>query len=161
MRLERPKLASRVKPLLEAAQLWDAPLETTKKEWLERVLALVLPRVRRLPDFVEQAKPFLAATVEYDPEAIAKHLTGPDLAGHVAALAEALRDVEPFDEAGIESALRAVADARRIKAGVLIHAARVAATGRSVSPGIFEVLALLGKSKTLARLEALRRFLEP
>ena len=51
----------------------------------------------------------------------------------------------PFDEATIERVLRGVADARGIKAAALIHAARIAATGKAVSPGIFEVLALLGK----------------
>ena len=57
-----------------------------------------------------------------------------------------------FDEAAIERVVRAVADARGIKAAALIHAARIAATGKAVSPGIFEVLALLGKAQTLARL---------
>lgn len=55
--------------------------------------------------------------------------------------------------------LRSVADARGIKAGVLIHAARIAATGKAVSPGLFEVLALLGKPRTIARLQELVRFL--
>ena len=52
--------------------------------------------------------------------------------------------------------LRSVADARGIKAAALIHAARIAATGQAVSPGIFEVLALLGKPLTLSRLRELR-----
>ena len=55
--------------------------------------------------------------------------------------------------------LRSVADARGIKAAALIHAARIAATGKAVSPGIFEVLALLGKPLTLSRLRDLVRFL--
>jgi glutamyl-tRNA synthetase len=152
MRLAPSDLVARATPLLEAAQLWVPELGTTKREWLEKVLALVLPRVRGLPDIVEQARPFLAERIEYDADAVAKHLVGPDLAGHLAALAEALRDVNPFDESHIEGALRAVAEARRIKAGVLIHAARVATTGQAVSPGIFEVLALLGKERTLKRL---------
>ena len=55
--------------------------------------------------------------------------------------------------------LRSVADARGIKAAALIHAARIAATGKAVSPGIFEVLALLGKPLALSRLRDLVRFL--
>ena len=65
------------------------------------------------------------------------------------------KDDEPFDEATIERVLREVADARRIKAAALIHAARIAATGKAVSPGIFEVLALMGKPLTFARLRSL------
>jgi glutamyl-tRNA synthetase len=160
MRLDRAQLATRVAPLLQAAGLLDEQLAAGKREWLERVLVLVLPRVRRLPDFVEQARPFLAPDVEYDRDAVQKHLTTPALAGHVQALVEALRGAEPFDEATIERVLRAVADARGVKAGVLIHAARVAATGKAVSPGLFEVLALLGKPVTIARLEHVVRFLK-
>jgi glutamyl/glutaminyl-tRNA synthetase len=116
--------------------------------------------VRRLPDFVAQVSPFMTATVEYDPEAVRKHLTTADLGQHIEALIAAIEaDSEPFHEAAIERTLRAVADARGIKAAALIHAARIAATGRAVSPGIFEVLALLGKPLTLSRLRDLVRFL--
>jgi glutamyl-tRNA synthetase len=64
-----------------------------------------------------------------------------------------LAGVAPFDPASIESALRAVADERGIKAGVLIHATRVAVTGQAVSPGLFEVLALVGRDRVLKRLK--------
>ena len=53
----------------------------------------------------------------------------------------------------IESALREVAAARGIKAGVLIHATRVAVTGQAVSPGVFELLALVGRDRSVARLD--------
>ena len=150
-----------VKPLLQAAGLWRDELdEARRREWLQRVLRLVLPRVKRLPDFVEQARPFLTTTVEYDPEAVRKHLTTADLDGHVDALIAALEaDGEAFEEAAIERVLRGVADARGIKAAALIHAARIAATGKGVSPGIFEVLALLGKPLTLSRLRDLAQYL--
>ena len=153
-------LVPRVKPLLEAAGHWRPEYDAERREWLQRVLRLVLPRVRRLPDFVEQARPFLESIVEFDPEAVRKHLTQADLDDHVEALAKALEtDAEPFDEPTIETVLRGVADSRGIKAAALIHAARIAATGKAVSPGIFEVLALMGKSIVLARLGNLARFL--
>jgi glutamyl-tRNA synthetase len=158
-RLNAVDLLARVKPLLQAAGLWSGDFEAGRRDWLHRVLVLVTPRVKRLPDFVDQARPFLASTVEYDPEAIRKHLNQADLDTHVEALAAALRDAEPFDEGTIERVLRQVADQRGIKAAALIHAARVAATGAAVSPGIFEVLALLGKTLTVARLESLTAFL--
>lgn len=149
-----------VKPLFEAAGLWRDELERDRRDWFSRVLRLVLPRVKRLPDFVEQAGPFLAARVELDPDAVRKHLTLADLDEHLGVLTAVLeRDAEPWDEITIERVLRGVADARRIKAATLIHAARIAATGRAVSPGIFEVLALLGKPLTLARLREMVAFL--
>jgi glutamyl-tRNA synthetase len=160
-RLNPDDLVERVKPLLQSAGLWADDLDDVgRREWLQRVLRLVLPRVRRLPEFAGQAAPFLTATVEYDPEAVRKHLTSADLDGHIEALIAALEaDTEPFNEAAIERVLRNVADARGIKAAALIHAARIAATGKAVSPGVFEVLALMGKSLTLSRLRDLVRFL--
>jgi glutamyl-tRNA synthetase len=159
-RLSHDELVARVKPLLQTAGLWDHEFETSKRVWIQRVLTLVVPRVRRLPDFVEQGRPFFSATVQYDPEAVRKYVSEADVDKHVQALAVALQDAEPFDELTIERVLRSVADARGIKAGVLIHAARVAATGKGVSPGLFEVLALLGKERTIARLKDLARFLK-
>jgi glutamyl-tRNA synthetase len=153
-------LVGRVRPQLEAAGLWSEEYGGERRLWLQRVLTLVMPRVRRLPDFVEQAGPFLTRTVDYDPEAVRKHLTQADLDKHVDALIEAFdTDAEPFDEPTIEHVLRTVADERRIKAAMLIHAARIATTGKAVSPGIFEVLALMGKPLTLSRLRDLVKFL--
>ncbi len=160
-RLNPDDLLERVKPLLHAAGVWTDELDADgRRDWLQRVLRLVLPRVRRLPEFVGQAAPFLTASVEYEPDAVRKHLTSADLDRHVEALIAALdENDEPYEEAVIERALRSVADARGIKAAALIHAARIAATGKAVSPGVFEVLALLGKPLTLSRLRDLVRFL--
>ena len=54
-RLTPGERLGRTRPLLQAAGLWVEEFDRTRREWLERVLTLVLPRVRRLPDFVEQA----------------------------------------------------------------------------------------------------------
>jgi len=56
-----------------------------------------------------------------------------------------------------EAALRTVADATGVKAATLIHAVRVAVTGRTASPGLFEVLSLLGRERTRARLTSALR----
>jgi len=70
-----------------------------------------------------------------------------------------LRTTSPFDEPHVEAAVRETAAARDVKAGVLIHATRVAVTGRTSSPGLFELLALLGRTEAVARLERLLDFL--
>jgi glutamyl-tRNA synthetase len=83
----------------------------------------------------------------------------PGLGAHLATLATALRTVDPFDESHVEAAVRGSAAERGIKAGVLIHAIRVAVTGRMASPGLFEVLVLLGRERTMERLERVVNFL--
>ena len=91
--------------------------------------------------------------------AIEKHLGTPGLADHVAALMTSLREVDPFDEPHVETAVRGTAAERGIRAGVLIHATRVAVTGRTTSPGLFELLVLLARERTIERIERLVNFL--
>ncbi len=123
------------------------------------MLELLKPRVKRLNDFVIQGRFFFSDTIEYDSAAVDKHLRVPGMEDHLVALDAALAALETFDPASVDAALRAVADARGVKAASLIHAVRVAVTGRSVSPGLFEVLALLGRPRVHARLTAARRLL--
>jgi glutamyl-tRNA synthetase len=151
------QLAAAVMPLFVQQGLW--PANAPANEWLLRLLSLLRPRAKRLTDFVDQARPFLVETVEYEDDAIDRHLSDPHLAEHVHALARALREVMPFDEPHVEATVRRTAEQQDIKAAPLIHATRVAVTGRTASPGIFEVLALLGRERTLARLERLAEFL--
>ena len=156
-RMPADQLARAVVPLLVREGLW--PAAAPPGEWLLRLLVLLKPRAKRLIDFVDQARPFLAETVEYEDDAIKKHLGVPRLSQHVNALAQALRDVVPFDEQHVEAVVRRTAEQQDIKAAPLIHATRVAVTGRTASPGIFEVLVLLGRDRTLARLDRLASYL--
>jgi glutamyl-tRNA synthetase len=158
-RLSRDELAVHVEPLLREAGLWPERPSAEQRAWLVRILELLRPRAKRLTDFVEQARPFLVDTVEYEPDAIEKHLGAPGLRDHVAALVSALRTLTPFDESHVEAAVRGTASQRGLKAGNLIHATRVAVTGRTTSPGLFEVLVLLGRERTLDRLGRLDAFL--
>jgi len=65
-------------------------------------------------------------------------------------------NVEPFDSPALESALRSLAESKGAKPGPLIHATRVAVTGQAVSPGIFDVLELMGRERVIARLDEIR-----
>jgi glutamyl-tRNA synthetase len=155
VRMSPEDLARAVQPFLAEAGLRfpDDPV------YVHRVLELLRPRAKRLTDFVELARPFFFDTVEYEQDAIDKHLGVPELAAHITALAHTLEAVSTFDEPHVEAAVRGSAVERGIKPGVLIHATRVAVTGRTTSPGLFEVLALLGRDRTVGRLERLIAFL--
>jgi glutamyl-tRNA synthetase len=157
-RMPLEDLAAAVKPFFDDAGLGSHPLVTEPRAF-HRLLELLRPRAKRLTEFVEQSRPLLTEVVAYEQEAIDKHLSSPDLAGHISALVDALAAVAPFDEAQVEGAVRGTASARGIKAGALIHATRVAVTGRTQSPGLFEVLAWLGRDRVGARLTQLLEFL--
>jgi glutamyl-tRNA synthetase len=151
-RLAPQELAARLKPSFDAAGLWSDDLLTTRHAWFFAVLALLVPRAKRLPDFAAQGAFLFKEEVAYDAAAVAKHLTTEGTAAHVKVLAEAFKALPEFDVTSTEAALRQVAEARGLKAGTLIHAVRVAVTGSAVSPRIFEVLALVGRPRVLARL---------
>ena len=155
MRLAPDELAWRVKPLFQAAGLWDEAYLADRHAWFFALLELLKPRVKRLGDFAEQGRFFLVDAVQYDPEAVNEHLRG--MAEHLIALDAACGELAQFDADSIDRALRLVAEARGVKAASLIHASRVAVTGKSVSPGLFEVLALLGRQRVRARLLAASR----
>jgi glutamyl-tRNA synthetase len=154
LRLSDEELVRRLEPLLQHANLWPRASGTRDFEWLRQVLALLKPRAKRLTDYVEGLRPFLADPREYEPDAVRKHLSAPGMRDHVHALRQAFEQT-PFDESSLEHALRQLAEVRGVKAGALIHATRIAMTGRMVSPGLFEMLVLLGRDRVLSRLDRL------
>jgi glutamyl-tRNA synthetase len=152
MRLPIDELTGRVAQLLRAAGLWSDEFESIRQEWLHQVMELVRPRVKRLPQFVDELRPFLEETVMYDDSAVAKHLSSSEISAVLAELSVTYAKLRPFSTENLEAALRDLAQARGIKAAALIHAARVAVTGRAVSPGLFDVLSLLGPDRVSARI---------
>jgi glutamyl-tRNA synthetase len=118
------------------------------------ILTLLRPRCKRLTDFHEQLRPFFEDPTSYDPEGVKKHLSGAGVADHIRALRKTFERSE-WNEAALEKDLRGLADSRTVKAAVLIHGTRLALTGRTVSPGLFEMLVLLGRETVLRRLDVL------
>jgi glutamyl-tRNA synthetase len=134
-------------------------LSGPRREWFYKLLELVRPRVKKLDQFVEELRPFLQDAVDYDQAAIAKHLAKPEVRDVLAALPGTLSSLAPFTSATVEPALRALAESQGIKAAALIHATRVAVTGRAVSPGLFDVLELLGSERASSRVWDVIRYL--
>jgi glutamyl-tRNA synthetase len=152
MRMDPAELARRIEQPLRAVGMWREEYRGGMRGWFLEVIELLKPRAKTLPDFVERGVPFFSEQIVRERAAMEKYLSDATLAPHLEALRTELETVDPFDPAPIEAALRRVADARGIKAATLIHATRVAVTGQAVSPGLFEVLALIGKRRTLRRL---------
>jgi glutamyl-tRNA synthetase len=154
MRLPAGELANRIEPLLREAGLWRDSFASTERRWLERVIELLKPRAKKLGQFVEDGRLFFVDDVEYDVAAVKKFLQPAGIKDHLATFRAALDSVTPFEAAALEAALRSLAEARGVTPAALIHATRVAVTGKSVSPGLFEVLELLGRARTVQRLES-------
>jgi glutamyl-tRNA synthetase len=147
------ELARRVRPSFEAAGLWREEYVEDRHAWFFAILELLKSRAKRLDDFVALGRFFFTSEPDYDPAAVGKYLRVDGVREHLAALDAAFEALPTFDAQSIEAALRMTAEARGVKAASLIHAVRVAVTGKSVSPGLFEVLALVGRDTTRARLQ--------
>jgi glutamyl-tRNA synthetase len=139
---------------LEAAGL-AAPGELKERgDWYLSLIDLLKSRARRIPDLVDLARPFLVEEVDFDPEAIAKHwLKAPaEVLENLTALRSAL-EAATWEPESLEAVIRGYAAEISVGAGRVIHPLRVAITGSDASPGIFEVLAFLGKIRVLARID--------
>ncbi len=126
-------------------------------EELRPIIELNKTRARTLKDLAAVMEPFLIADdqLTYEEEAVKKHLKGEDLATRLRDLHAALSATEPFDIVSSEQALRTLAEEKGIGAGKYIHPLRLALTGRGNSPPIFDVAVVLGKERSLARLNRL------
>ncbi|HVZ48699.1 MAG TPA: glutamate--tRNA ligase [Gemmatimonadaceae bacterium] len=129
-----------------------------RDRWTGRMIELLRVRARTVDDLVRQARPYLVDTVEYEPDAVTKQWKdGPATRTLLVAARDALATQAPWDAATLDPVLRGVAQAQGVGAGKLLQPLRVALTGTAASPGIFDVLELLGRERSLARIDAALR----
>jgi glutamyl-tRNA synthetase len=117
-------------------------------------IELVKPRARSLRDFASSFCAFFSDTFTFDPAAVTKFLkdsTTRDLLVELGGRYDAAPD---FTEASAEQLLRAFAEEKGVKPGVLINGARVALTGQAVAPSLFAVMLALGRERVVRRLQA-------
>lgn len=121
---------------------------------IHRLLDLLKVRARTVEDLARQAEPYLLDRLAFDEGAVAKHWLRDreGAAERLEAVAGALAE-GPWEEGALETRLRACAEALGVGAGKVIHPLRVALTGQAHSPGIFEVLVVLGRHRALRRIE--------
>jgi glutamyl-tRNA synthetase len=149
-----------VAPLLVRAGLLSDEEVERRRDRLLWLVDLLKVRSRTVPEIAEQARIFLADVTEYDPDVVARQWKDRGQASSVlAAVAEALRAVQPWEPAAIEGALRAAAEATGLGFGKVVHPLRLALTGGGASPGIDQVVGLLGRDETLRRIDAAQAWL--
>ena len=151
----------RALPVAKRADLVLAHLERTgelpaaalrDRAQVERAVTAVGERMRRPTDFVTYAAFAFVDRLEPDPAAWADLVAKPQAAERLRRLAGVIAAVEPFEHDPIEQAVRGLATELGVKAGEVIMPARIALTGKKVTPGIFDVILLLGRDRTVARL---------
>lgn len=146
------ELAPYVKEELERENLWQDELGTESEQWFLKLIDLLKERSRTIKDFPLRAKPYLSEDISYDPAGVEKHLSDERLKELLPKLCEDFERMEDFSALNIEDVLRKRAEKEGVKAALFIHAVRMLVVGEPVSPGIFDVLELVGKEKTIERM---------
>ena len=159
-RMPIAELAERVAPAFEQAGLASAEMLRARSEWFHHLLEQLRVRSRTIDDVVRQAAPYFGDDVAYDDDAVAKQWKDRAATRELLdATAQRLASLAPWTPEAMEASLRELAESRGIGAGKLFQPLRVALTGQAASPGIFDVLVLLGRERSLARLDAATRTL--
>ncbi len=120
-------------------------------ERLQKIIATLRERAKTLKELAEGAAFYFKEKAEYDPKAAQKFLT-PDNIELFNTLLERLGGLTEFTDKSVEVAFNSILDEKGLKLGKLAQPVRVALTGGTVSPGIFEMIDAMGKDMTVRRL---------
>jgi glutamyl-tRNA synthetase len=148
------QLADEIVPYIQAKG-YPVPSD---KQWLEKMLATLRERAKTLTELVDAAHYYLSDDIVLDRRAAEKFLTKEAVAP-IQTMMEKLAALSDFREPAIEEAFSATLSEHHLPMGKLAQPVRVALTGGSVSPGIHEVIAVLGKERTIRRLENALHFI--
>ena len=141
------RLAEEIVPFIKAKG-YAVPRD---RAWLEKMIATLRERAKTLVELVNLAHFYLSDDIPFNEKAVKKFLTL-EAREPLAELIQKLEALADFSENAVEQVFTEVLQQRNLPLGKLAQPVRVALTGSTVSPGIYEVIAVLGKERTLARL---------
>jgi glutamyl-tRNA synthetase len=149
------RVVEAVLPFMQEAGYVSAVPGAAELDYLNRVVETVRSRVHTLAELRDAAAYFYRSDFTYEEKGIRKYFAKPGVTELLARGREALAAVpsDQFTVEATEQAYRRVIDEMGISGGALIHPTRLALSGRTVGPGLFDIMATLGKEECLARLE--------
>jgi glutamyl-tRNA synthetase len=153
--LQKPpveELLPYVEAELKRAGIWREEWAGSQREWFARTVDLIRPRTRLLRDFSRWARAFFSDDFDYDAEARAKFWKDERVPALLGKLADALAALPEWNHDACDRALRSLAEAEGVKAGLLINATRVAIVGRAVAPPLFDTMVALGQERVVERI---------
>jgi glutamyl-tRNA synthetase len=149
------ELLPEVEAELKRSGLWKEEWSAgAGREWFAKTVDLLRPRVRLVPDFSTWSRAFFSDEFAIEEAGKAKFWKDPKVPELLGKLADALAALPEWNHDACDHALRAVAEAAGVKAGLLINAARVAIVGQSVAPPLFDTMVVLGQERVVRRLRA-------
>lgn len=121
-------------------------------EYLKRVVLVFQDRLVLIQDIVGLSSYFFRDEFAYDPKGIEKYFKTPNAKQILETLKERLSKLEPFTKENIEPVFKNLATELNVKLGVIIHPCRLALSGRSETPPMYDVVEILGKEKVVGRI---------
>ncbi|MFP6667501.1 MAG: glutamate--tRNA ligase [Pirellulales bacterium] len=153
-KLDTKKKVAMVLPFLQKARLVSDPPPCETGPKLSRLVDAAGDRIKVAGDILDYTDFYVDdQSLRHDEKALEKRLRKPGAADLLRRFRDQLASVEPFDTQTTDAALHAFVVSEGIKTGDIIHALRVATTGKTVGIGMFATLAILGKQSTLARID--------
>ncbi|MFZ5518138.1 MAG: glutamate--tRNA ligase [Candidatus Zhuqueibacterota bacterium] len=128
-------------------------LKRDDKNYILKIISLLKSRVKNLNEFFTLGYYFFKDPEMYEDAAVQKYWNGAASAANLVSAKSALSMLDSFDEKQIENAIRSLAENQQKQSGEFIHPIRLAITGFGVSPGLFELMACLGKDVVLRRIQ--------
>jgi glutamyl-tRNA synthetase len=138
---------------LVRAGLVAEPVSADARQKLAGIVQAAGDRIKVSGDILAYADFFFTDNFSYEADTLDKRLRKPGAAELLEKFRDRMKTVEPFEIGPLEAAMHEFLAAENIKIGDIIHALRVAVTGKSVGPGIYDCLALLGRDRCLARID--------
>jgi glutamyl-tRNA synthetase len=139
-------------PYFREKNLIPQQLNVEEMAYLRQVVGAVRTRVKTLAEVADASEYFYKDDFSYEEKGVRKHFRKENAAEYLKKASEKLADLQEFDLETTENAYRELSEEIGIKAGKIIHPTRMALSGRTMGPGLFDIMVILGKEKTLERL---------
>jgi glutamyl-tRNA synthetase len=148
--LPRDQLIGGCRAAMQERGLWK---DSISDDYFAEVVDVLGERLHFYEDIADQAGHFFTEEYPYDEKAVKKRLQKEGAMDGLRAMRDRLAGLDSFTASGAEEALRKLAEERSVGAGALIHPVRVAVSGTSAGPSLFDMLEVLGKERVLARID--------
>lgn len=152
--LTRDEFVDQCLPFLERAGLIDSAAAQVRRPWLMALLGLVQEKIKTLPQVIDHVAVFFADEVQYEPEAVRTASLTDLKRQFVRELAAELETLTDYSAGTIETLYRALCERLELPFKETVQPVRVALTGRTVSPGLFDTIYLFGRETVVKRLRA-------
>ena len=123
-----------------------------KYDYIKKIVEVSRDRAKTLDELADTMAFFFKDVTEYEEKGVRKHFSKENAVKLLALGAEALEKLDDFTHDKTEETFRNITADMGLKAAEIIHPTRLAITGRTVGPGLFDIIVLLGKEKTVERM---------